>query len=404
MKRNTQSTLPNARSGLVLAVTAAVVFTLALSGCSKPADTSSPPKAAAPTTEAPAPGAPQAAAPQTAAPKPAAVPQAAAKPAAPQASATPAAGNDAAAMKRLIEEKMKQLQSGAAKPAAGQPNTPPAPAPSSPPAKPLAPPQAAPQQPAPPQAAPESAPPKPAAPDIEFSAGKTPILDGETLDMTPPPADQPQPKLVYDRELYVADPIWRGQRARFVFNVRNEGQGVLNMKMKSCCGLSINGVRTGWPGWSLKPGESEVFEMTLGPSVPGDFTRFSPLHTNDPNHPKVNFTCKGRVLVAFHLEPHAVNLGKVEPDSGPITRTITITRGDGGPLQPKVIPPKNPRVKAELHEVQPGERYTLDVTVTPPLSSGPVHGAVMVETGVSQAPVERILIVSEPDTEEAGHR
>jgi hypothetical protein len=118
MKRNTQSTLPNARSGLVLAVTAAVVFTLALSGCSKPADTSSPPKAAAPTTEAPAPGAPQAAAPQTAAQKPAAVPQAAAKPAAPQASATPAAGNDAAAMKRLIEEKMKQLQSGAARPGA----------------------------------------------------------------------------------------------------------------------------------------------------------------------------------------------------------------------------------------------------------------------------------------------
>jgi hypothetical protein len=162
-------------------------------------------------------------------------------------------------------------------------------------------------------------------------------------------------------------------------------------------------VRSGWPGWSLKPGESEVFEMTLSPSAPGDFTRFSPLHTNDPKNPEIKLTCKGHVLIAFKMEPRLVNLGKVEPDSGPITKTISITRGDGGPLQPTLIPPRDPHVKAELHEVQAGERYTLEVTVTPPLPSAEYRSVIFLETGVAQAPRERILIVSEADTEEEGH-
>ncbi len=377
-------------SGSILTLAGAVMLMLAW-GCSKSADTppEKPPAAPAASPEA---GAPQAVA-ETPAPQPAAAPVAppaaannpppAAAPAATKAPDGSAAPADSEATKRLIEEKLKQLQSSAPTPAAGQRGTPPPPAGA--PSVPASGAQAAPQ-PVPP--------PAPAAGDQK--PGRTPILDGESLDMAPPPPDQPQPRAVYDRELIVADPIWRGESAKFLFNVRNEGEGVLNMKMKACCGLSINGVRNGWPGWSLKPGESETFEMTFGPSARGDFTRYSPLHTNDPQNPKINFTLKGRVLVAFNVEPHVVNLGVVQPDSGPITKTVTITRGDGGRLQPKLNPPKDPRVKAELQEVEPGERYTLEVTVTPPLPHD-YRSSLVLDTGLSQAPRETILIVTQQE-------
>ena len=250
-------------SGSILTLAGAVMLMLAW-GCSKSADTppEKPPAAPAASPEA---GAPQTAV-ETPAPQPAAAPATppaagnvsppAAAPTPPPAAnvpppAAPTAGNapgasavrpDSEEARRLIEEKLAQLQSAGAKPAPGQAVTPPPSA-----GAPSVPASGA-------QAAPQPLPPPPAPAAGEQKPGRTPILDGESLDMAPPPPDQPQPRAVYDRELIVADPIWRGESAKFLFNVRNEGEGVLNMNMKACCGLSINGVRNGWPGWSLRPG------------------------------------------------------------------------------------------------------------------------------------------------------
>ena len=52
------------------------------------------------------------------------------------------------------------------------------------------------------------------------------------LNLDPPPADQPQPKLFIENETIELEPLWRGQPAVFVFKIRNEGEGVLNFKAK----------------------------------------------------------------------------------------------------------------------------------------------------------------------------
>lgn len=128
----------------------------------------------------------------------------------------------------------------------------------------------------------------------------------------------------------------------------------------------------------------------------GEFTRKIRVQTNDPNNPTAELTCKGRALVAFRTEPATLNLGKIERDSGPVTKTVTLTRGDGGPLQPK-LGKMEPSVSAELREIEAGEKYALDITVSPPWPNDKVRGSVTIETGLEEVPQETVRLFGQVD-------
>jgi hypothetical protein len=53
-----------------------------------------------------------------------------------------------------------------------------------------------------------------------------------TVDLTPPPPDQPQPKLVCKQTKMVGDPVWQGKNAVFTFTISNEGEGPLAIHIK----------------------------------------------------------------------------------------------------------------------------------------------------------------------------
>ena len=52
------------------------------------------------------------------------------------------------------------------------------------------------------------------------------------VDLTPPPPDQPQPRWACESETVQAEPLWAGKDATFLFKIRNEGEGVLNINLK----------------------------------------------------------------------------------------------------------------------------------------------------------------------------
>ena len=54
---------------------------------------------------------------------------------------------------------------------------------------------------------------------------------GPGVDLTPPPLDQPQPKLVCPTKL-VAPNAWQNRPVEFNLTVNNEGQGVLAIRIK----------------------------------------------------------------------------------------------------------------------------------------------------------------------------
>lgn len=55
---------------------------------------------------------------------------------------------------------------------------------------------------------------------------------GEDIDLTPPPPDQPQPVWSCENETVELNNIWSGQQAEFVFKIKNEGEGPLNIRLK----------------------------------------------------------------------------------------------------------------------------------------------------------------------------
>jgi hypothetical protein len=62
---------------------------------------------------------------------------------------------------------------------------------------------------------------------------------------------------------------------------------------------------------------------------------------------------------------------------------------DGGRLNPK-IGTCEAHSSAELREIEPGEKYALDITVGPPWPNDKLRGSVVVETGLQEAPQESI--------------
>jgi len=117
----------------------------------------------------------------------------------------------------------------------------------------------------------------------------------------------------------------------------------------------------------------------------GKFTRNIIVTTNDPEHPQETLVCKGQILEPARVEPPYVNFGRVFDNAGD-KRTVTLARGDGGLLKPRIVPDRTQGLAAAINEIEAGERYEIVVTLTPPLKPGRIRTNVQVETGVPQAP------------------
>ena len=92
------------------------------------------------------------------------------------------------------------------------------------------------------------------------------------------------------------------------------------------------------------------------------------------------------MLVPVNTRPRAVNFGQVPRDGSVHRKKVTITRGDAGPLTPKLAPIEIQGVEAQLKEIEAGERYELEVTLTPPFKSDRLRGSLKLETGLADAP------------------
>lgn len=118
----------------------------------------------------------------------------------------------------------------------------------------------------------------------------------------------------------------------------------------------------------------------------GEFTRNIGVETNDPSHPRVNLTCKGRILEPVTLKPRRISFRKVSRTATGQKETIVITPGDAGPLKLKLAVVESEFFEVELREIEKGKHYELEVTLTPPLPAKAVRTNLKLETGLAQAP------------------
>jgi len=124
----------------------------------------------------------------------------------------------------------------------------------------------------------------------------------------------------------------------------------------------------------------------------GKLTRTITVMTNDRNSQTVSLECEAEILSALKCDPETVNFGQIKRSDAKIEKLVKITRGNGGPLNLKVGAINNPQITAELREIEPGERYELQVVAQPPWPNGMLRASVPVETGLEQAPSENISV------------
>jgi len=118
----------------------------------------------------------------------------------------------------------------------------------------------------------------------------------------------------------------------------------------------------------------------------GSFSKRIQVTSNDPDHPNETLQCEGRILMPLQMSPNRVNFGSISRSSATKYQVVTLTRGDGGPIAPKVSPPKQPGLHAQVCEIEPGEHYELEVSIGPPWPRDSFRDVLKLKTGVEEAP------------------
>lgn len=101
------------------------------------------------------------------------------------------------------------------------------------------------------------------------------------------------------------------------------------------------------------------------------------------------------MLVPINTKPTRINFGRVERGDEAKKKTVTLTRGDGGPIHPEIVRAGSKEIAATLREVEPGERYDLDVEIKPPWPNKRLRSWVRVKTGVAKAPETSVPVYAD---------
>ncbi len=106
--------------------------------------------------------------------------------------------------------------------------------------------------------------------------------------------------------------------------------------------------------------------------------------------------CVANVKAPLKIEPQqdTLNFGSVKRSFPEQKQTITLLRGDGGPIHPHIAATGHPQIAAELKEIEPGEKYELEVTLSPPWPNGVLRGAMNIETGVAEVANQNLHVIA----------
>lgn len=125
----------------------------------------------------------------------------------------------------------------------------------------------------------------------------------------------------------------------------------------------------------------------------GSFTRNVRVTSNDPKQPTVTVSCMGTVFVPFRLDQNRVAFAKTKNTEGPVYRTVTITRGESGPIHPTVLPHKHMGLDAQICEIEPGEVYELEISMDHPWPNGYFRYPLRINPGIPDMPSDTVYVL-----------
>jgi hypothetical protein len=151
----------------------------------------------------------------------------------------------------------------------------------------------------------------------------------------PPPAGQPQPKLVCDEPNAPVQTIWKGQDLTSAWEIRNEGGGPLRVSFLPTCKGCVRGPAVR----EIAPGGRSIVQLQTRWCRTGRCSDTLGVRTNDPATPKLVLRAEAKVRSALRSADGQlpVDFGTLPRDAGPQKKTVFLERGDGGPLEVKLL-------------------------------------------------------------------
>ncbi|UCF33629.1 MAG: hypothetical protein JSV78_14980 [Phycisphaerales bacterium] len=92
------------------------------------------------------------------------------------------------------------------------------------------------------------------------------------------------------------------------------------------------------------------------------------------------------------VEPKLLNFGQVSRLQEVAPKKAVLTKGDGGPISPKLKPFEQTGIEADLKEIKPGETYELEVKLAEEFDGKLGRADLELETGVAEAPVIKFQV------------
>lgn len=224
-----------------------------------------------------------------------------------------------------------------------------------------------------------------------ISAGAQPI-ELPPPEVVPPPPPKPTlvPRIDVSAHEWNFGEVWQGQPLEFEVTIRNLGDEMLTLDVKTSCGCTV----TSKPRSPLEPGGQDRMKIGYDSrNKVGKANQTVTITCNDPVTPVVSIGITGNVSPLYKLTPDGgIAFGQLFQRSNE-TRKVELTSLYKEPLLLKLKPQQEFGPYAiELKELEAGRRYEVTATTRPPLKVGTLQVPVLLETNLSMLPEIRVNV------------
>ncbi len=188
------------------------------------------------------------------------------------------------------------------------------------------------------------------------------------------------PLIHIERQVVDVGLVKQGKEIRAEFQMKNSGvQDLLISELQPSCGcilVSFDRI--------LKPGESGAIKVSIDHRrLNGVFEKEVGFVSNDPSHPKVKLTVKGKFEPTVSVKPspfvHIDVVSKGESQK----RTLILASADPK-FTPELAETNEPFVRASLASSE--SAHTLLIEIAPDAPLGVINSSVIVRTGLEAEP------------------
>ena len=169
------------------------------------------------------------------------------------------------------------------------------------------------------------------------------------------------PALVVEQLEHDFGEVIQGNRVEYSFRFQNASDQALEVsRLRSSCGCTAALLST----QRLSPGMLGELKVTFdSQGFRGQIQKMVTFETNDPKHPAVTFSLRGRVKAELYLNPERVNWGRV-PRETPLSAVVEIVNDSAAMIilqQPEVT---SSDIQAELssRNLPAGQKVKLKIT------------------------------------------